>query len=80
MVEQVAAWRDSAGLLHPSRLDAARADARLELAKIFTSPDGDNVVINAILQYPHEVHSAIAELAAELEAESAGATTNDLTD
>lgn len=68
MVEQVTAWRDTSGALHPSRLDAARADARIELAKIFASADGDNVVINAILQYPASVAKAISELAAELEA------------
>lgn len=34
MVEEVQAWRDVSGKLHSTRLDAAKADAVVELTKL----------------------------------------------
>lgn len=34
MVEEVSAWRDTTGKLHPSKLEAARADAIASLSKL----------------------------------------------
>lgn len=60
MVEQVTAWRDSAGTMHPDQLTAARAEAKLQLENILGG--GAAVCVTAIMQHVEAIHTAITPL------------------
>lgn len=61
MVEQITAFRDSEGNLHETKLAAARADARIQLGKIFGG--NSNVVVTAVLENAGGVFAALLPLA-----------------
>lgn len=68
MVEEVKAWRDSAGTIHLSELDAARAEAKLRLEKIFGSRAvgsahaPNSPCVAAVLEQPQAILEALEPL------------------
>lgn len=74
MVEEVQAWRDAAGQLHSTRLDAAKADAVEELSKlqIFNHASALAIV--------KEAKTVVAVLQQVLWAEEEAAVSKDRTD
>lgn len=64
MVTEIQAFRDSAGIIHETKLAAARADAEIKLGKIL----GDNrAALIALLENAVEVVNALVPYATEQE-------------
>lgn len=61
MIQQVSAWQDDEGGIHASQLDAARANARIGLGKIFSGKN--NSTVTQLLLHAQAVRDAIGPLA-----------------